>query len=448
MASPAEGANGSGRLSRLPFYYGWIVVAVAFVTLGIGVNTRTAFSLLFPPILTEFGWERGVTAAAFSIGFVASTIYAPFIGMLMDRFGPRYVLSFGVLLVSAGMVTATRIQQPWHLYLTLGVLVVGGSVFMSYIGHSLFLPHWFVRKRGLAIGIAFSGVGVGSILLFPWLQHIIDQVGWRQACWIMAILLCVTVLPLNILFQRQRPQDMGLLPDGDAMPGTTGHDNETRSNIVDADWVAIEWTLGLAVRTTRFWWVFGGFFCALFAWYAVQVHQTKYLIETGFDPDRAAYALGLVGLTGIVGQIGLGHLSDRLGREWAWTVSGLGFVVCYASLLLLPQSPTSIALYLIVGSQGLLGYGLTSVLGPIPAEIFQGKRYGTIFGTLSLGAGLGAACGPWMTGVIYDRFGSYTQAWWLALGLSVVSILCIWFAAPRRVRVVAGQIDRLRARQR
>ena len=167
MASPAAGANGSGRLSRLPFYYGWIVVAVAFVTMGIGVNTRTAFSLLFPPILAEFGWERGVTAAAFSIGFVASTIYAPFIGMLMDRFGPRYVLSFGVLLVSAGMVSATRIQQPWHLYLTLGVLVVGGSVFMSYIGHSLFLPHWFVRRRGLAIGIAFSGVGVGSILLFP-----------------------------------------------------------------------------------------------------------------------------------------------------------------------------------------------------------------------------------------------------------------------------------------
>ena len=80
MASPVAGASGSGRLSRLPFYYGWIVVAVAFVTMGIGVNTRTAFSLLFPPILAEFGWERGVTAAAFSIGFVASTIYAPFIG--------------------------------------------------------------------------------------------------------------------------------------------------------------------------------------------------------------------------------------------------------------------------------------------------------------------------------------------------------------------------------
>jgi cyanate permease len=94
-----------------------------------------------------------------------------------------------------------------------------------------------------------------------------------------------------------------------------------------------------------------------------------------------------------------------------------------------------------------LGYGLTSVMGALPAELFQGQRDGTIFGTLSLGAGLGAACGPWMTGVIYDRTGSYAPAWWMALGFSGLSMLCMWLAAPRRVRVVAGQTERLHARQ-
>jgi MFS family permease len=127
--------------------------------MGIGVNTRTAFSLLFPPLLTEFGWERGVTAGAFSVGFMAATVYAPFIGMLMDRLGPRCVLPLGVLLVSLGMALATFVSQPWHLYLTLGVLVVGGSVFVSYIGHSLFLPHWFVRRRGLAIVLSLISIG-------------------------------------------------------------------------------------------------------------------------------------------------------------------------------------------------------------------------------------------------------------------------------------------------
>ena len=432
---------GPSRYRRLPFFYGWVIVAVAFVTLALGVNARTAFSLLFPPLLDDFGWERGVTAAAFSIGFLASTIYAPFSGMLMDRFGPRVVLTLGVVLVSAGMALAAFISEPWHLYATLGVLVVGGSFFVSYFGHSLFLPNWFVRRRGLAVGIAFSGVGLGSIFIFPLLQHLLDLVGWREACWIMAGILFVVMTPLIVIFQRRHPHDVGLQPDGDDAP-TAAAGGATVDNVVDPDWVATAWTVSRALRTSRFWWLFGGYFCALYAWYAVQVHQTKYLIETGFSAGDAAFSLGLVGLTGIVGQIGLGHFSDRVGREWAWTAACAGFVVCYAALLLLPQYPTLLVFYVIAASQGLLGYGITPIVGAIPAELFEGKRYSTIFGTLSVSAGLGAATAPWVTGLIYDRFGSYAAAWWLALGLSALSILCIWMAAPRKVRAVAGRIGK------
>lgn len=167
MARPDPPSTVAARLARLPFYYGWVVVAVAFVTMAIGVNVRTAFSLLFPPILDEFGWARGVTAGAFSLGFIAATLYSPFIGMLMDRLGPRYMMPASALVVSAGLVAATAASEPWHLHLTLGVLGVGGSIVLAYIGHGAFLPHWFVQRRGLALGIAFSGVGVGSILLFP-----------------------------------------------------------------------------------------------------------------------------------------------------------------------------------------------------------------------------------------------------------------------------------------
>ena len=433
------------RFSRLPFFYGWIIVAVSFVTLALGVNARTSFSLLFPPLLDELGWGRGLTAGAFSIGFLASTIYAPFSGMLMDRFGPRVVLSLGVVLVSLGMATAPFIQAPWHLYLTLGVLVVGGAFFVSFFGHSFFLPNWFVRRRGLAIGIAFSGVGIGSVVVFPVLQFVIDRVGWREACWAMAIVLALVLIPLIVVFQWQHPHDLGLEADG----GTRMSDAEQQSasseppsNVVDTAWAATEWTLSLALRTGRFWWLFVGYTCALYAWYAVQVHQTKYLIETGFAPSQAAYALGLVGLTGIGGQIGLGHLSDRIGREWAWGAACAGFVICYGALLWLPQHPTPLAFYVIIGSQGLLGYGLTSVLGAIPAELFEGKRFGTIFGVLSISAGLGSAAGPWFTGIIFDSTGSYTLAWWLALGLAGFSAICIWIAAPRKVRAVAGRLDR------
>ena len=196
------------------------------------------------------------------------------------------------------------------------------------------------------------------------------------------------------------------------------------------------------MRTARFWWVFLGFFSGLFAWYAVQVHQTKYLIEIGFSPAVAAYALGFVGLGGVVGQIGLGHLSDRVGREWVWTLASAGFILCYVLLILMRQHPTPTLLYLMVACQGMLGYGLASVFGAIPAELFQGRHYGTVFGTLGLAAGAGSGMGPWVAGAIYDRAGSYAPAFWLAMGASVVSIVAIWLAAPRKVRAVAGRIPK------
>jgi MFS family permease len=425
---------------RLPFFYGWVVVAVAFVTTAIGVNARTAFSLFLPPILDEFGWERGVTAGAFSFGFLVSAILSPSLGRLMDRRGPRVVMEMGVALVAAGLLLAPFVGQPWHLYATLGVLVGGGSVCMSYTGQSLYLPNWFVRQRGLAISLAFSGVGVGSIVLFPWVQALIASAGWRTACVAMGVLVLVVLAPLNVLV-RHRPEDLGLQPDGDRAPSGAAAAGPP-ANVVDAAWVAVDWTLARAVCTARFWWVAAGYLFGLYAWYAVQVHQTKYLIEIGFSPAQAAWALGLVSLSGIPGQIGLGHISDRIGREWVWTVGTAGFAICYAALLLLREAPTPALLWLMVIAQGMLGYGLTSVVGAIPAEIFQGRHFGTILGTLMLAAIGGGAAGPWVTGALYDRTGSYTLAWWIAIACCVISAIAIWLAAPRQVRAVAGRVPR------
>jgi MFS family permease len=431
-------------MPRRPIFYGWVIVSVAFVTMGIGVNARTAFSLLFPPIVDEFGWERGVTAGAFSFGFLVSAVLTPTLGRIMDRAGPRTVMELGVALMGAGLLLAPLTSEPWHLYLTLGVLVGGGSVCLGYSGQSLFLPNWFVRRRGLAMGLAFAGVGIGSITLLPWLQLLIESAGWRAACVAMGLLVLVVLVPINLLL-RKRPQDVGLQPDGDAAPAP---DVAARpaSNVVDAAWAAVDWTLGRAMRTARFWWIAFGYFCGLYAWYAVQVHQTKYLIEVGFTPIVAAWALGLVSLAGIPGQIALGHLSDRIGREWVWTASSLGFVVCYLALILLQQSPTELLLYVMIGAQGVLGYGLTSIFGAIVAEIFEGKHYGSIFGTLMLAAIVGGAAGPWVTGALYDLLGSYTLAFWIGAGLSGLSTLAVWRASPRKVRVVAGRVHRLAPR--
>jgi MFS family permease len=250
----------------------------------------------------------------------------------------------------------------------------------------------------------------------------------------------VLLAPLNLLLRR-RPEDMGLEPDGDrSSPLRAG---QPAANVVDAAWASVDWTLGRAVRTARFWWIALGYTCGLFSWYAVQVHQTRYLIDVGFGAGYAAWALGFVSLAGIPGQIALGHLSDRIGREWVWTVGSLGFVLCYVCLLFLRLAPSPTLLSLMVVSQGMLGYGITSVVSAIPVEIFQGRHYGTIFGTLMLASIVGGAAGPWVTGALHDATGSYTLAFSIAIGCSVVSALAIWLAAPRKVRAVAGRVARL-----
>src|SRR4030081_691584 len=423
---------------RLRFFYGWVIIAVTFVTMAISVNARTAFSLFFPPIIDEFGWERGVTAGAFSFGFLVSAAVSPLIGRLMDRSGPRAVMELGVALMGGGLLLAPLTTQPWHLYLTIGVMVGAGSVCLGYSGQSLFLPNWFIRRRGLAMGLAFAGVGVGSITLLPWVQLMIEQTGWRTACTAMGVLSLVVLAPINLLL-RKRPGGIGLSAGGGAAPLAPP---KPMSNIVDPKWASIDWTLKRALRTARFWWISLGYFCGLYIWYAVQVHQTKYLLDIVFSPSVAVWARGAVSLLGIPGQIWLGHLSDRVGREWIWTASCLGFAICFAALIALAHAPTLALLYVMVAAQGALGYGVTSIMGAVVLEIFEGKHYGSIFGTLMLAALAGGAAGPLVTGVLHDIYGNYTIAFVIGIGVSGLSAATIWLAGPGKVGAVAGQLHR------
>src|SRR5262249_2625330 len=240
------------------------------------------------------------------------------------------------------------------------------------------------------------------------------------------------------------PAELGLRPDGDPAASDRPVGGQTTverasGRILDPAWAAVDWTLPRAMRTSRFWWLALAYFGGLFAWYPIQGHETKYLLEIGFAPGPAAYALGLVGLTGIAGGIALGHLSDRVGREWAWSLGSFGFALCFVVLLVMKAHPTPELLYLMVGAQGLLGYGMASVFGAIPAELFEGRRYGAIFGTLNLASNAGAGVGPWVTGLIHDHTGSYAPAFSLGIGLSLVSMVAVWLAAPRKVRAVAGR---------
>ena len=294
-----------------------------------------------------------------------------------------------------------------------------------------------MRQRGLALGIAFSGVGVGSFVLLPWAQHLIARTGWRGACWALAAILAFLVLPLNILVPRRKPEELGLRPDGDEAPGAA-----VRSASVQVVTISGLQSSGpsRAVRTSGS----GGSSSGTSPVSSPGMQSRSIRPSTFWSwvlADFAAWALGVVGITGAVGQIFWGHV-DRVGREWAWTASGVGYVICYAALLALPAHPTPWLVYVMVASQGLLGYGAASVFGAIPMELFQGARYSSIFAVLNLASNGGAGTGPWVAGLVHDYTGSYAPAFWIAIGCSVVSVVAMWLAAPRKVRLVAGRVPR------
>ena len=228
-----------------------------------------------------------------------------------------------------------------------------------------------------------------------------------------------------------------------ATPRRTRSAAKPVSNIVDPVWVATDWTLPRALRTARFWWICLGYFCGLYIWYAVQVHQTKFLLDIGFSPNVGVWALGVVSLLGIPGQIVLGHASDRIGREAIWAIASLGFAICFAALIALKYEPSLWLVYLMVFTQGALGYGLTSIMGAVVLEIFQGAHYGSIFGSIMLAALAGGAAGPWVTGALHDVTGTYTIAFAIGIAVSFLSAFAIWRASPGKVRAVRASWARV-----
>src|SRR5260370_16960476 len=290
------------------------------------------------------------------------------------------------------------------------------------------------------MGLAFAGVGIGSMTLLPWVQHMIEQTGWRTPCTAMGILVVAMLAPINLLLRKRR-EDIGILPDGDAAPSALIA--KPVSNVVDPVWAGTDWTVRRAIATGRFWGLSLGYFGGLYIWYAVQVHQTKYLLDIGFSPSVAGWALGAVSLLGIPGQIWLGHLSDRFGREWIWAASCTGFAICFAALIALKSVPTLPLVYAMAPPQVAPRYLLTSIMGAVVLEIFQGKHYGSIFGTVMFVALLGGAAGASVTGLLHDLSGSYTSAFAIGIAVSGLSAIAIWMASPGKIRAVAGQLHRL-----
>jgi MFS family permease len=407
--------------------YAWFIMLQACVTSGVVFGIWFSFAVFFHAMVQEFHWSRGGAAAAFSVGSMVQALLAPVCGMLIDRCGPRRVVVSGLLSMAVGLAACRMVQELWHLTVLFGVLVGLGVGLAGQVTHAALLSVWFIKRRGTIIGFAFAGMGLGVQAISPLAQHLILRTGWRQTFVVLALGTAVYAV-LVFLTLRNRPQDVGLQPYG-TVPRQTGAAAPRAASPLRTP--VQPWTVQQALRTREFWALSVAQFLIPTAIFPIAVHQVAYLADLGFSAQLAAAILGTMGLMSSFGRLIFGVLSDRLGRFGGVTLSVVCSQLGILVLVLITSSVVTWPLYLYACFFGL-GYGARGpILSAIAADLFPGPSFGTIFGLISIGYGLGGALGPWFGGYAYDLLGSYRPAFMLALGALFGVIACFWMATRR-----------------
>jgi MFS family permease len=400
-------------------FYGWVVVAICFLVLCINFGVRLSFGIFFEAFTRDpdLGWSRADTAGVFSLSVLTQAFTSGLIGWMLDRFGAQAVYGVGLLVLGGGLIWTSQITSLLEFYLAFGVMAGLGTAILGLSVHGTTVSRWFERggARGLAIGMAYAGTGIGIFVLAPIIERVIALSDWRRAYLLLAAIALGGVLPITLLLLRGAPALLGLRPAGATAPRTDNTPLPVRRN----------WTFAAALRSPIFWLLMGAGFLSLFTLRMITVHQVAHFVDRGIPRLTAAAAFGGAGLITALAYIGFGSLSDRIGRERAFYLGAAAQLIALGMLLALPSNASLIYIY---GYALLWGIGEGSrsgLLTAITSDTFAGTDLGSIVGTLGAFFGLGAAAGSWAGGLIFDAHGSYTAALISASAATVLACLCV-----------------------
>jgi predicted MFS family arabinose efflux permease len=396
------------------FHPAWIVAAVAFLALVGAAGFRAAPSVLMLPLEQEFGWSRAELSVAVSVNLLLFGLTAPFAAALMGRFGLRRVTTVALLLVAAGSAVSVFATRPWMLVLSWGVLIGLGTGSMALVFAATVADRWFIRRRGLIVGVLTAGSATGQLAFLPLIALLVQNAGWRQASLLVAAGALV-VVPLVLLFLRNHPVDLGLTPYG--APADYVYERPPRTN-------AARLAVGTLVRASRvrtFWALVAGFaICGATTNGLIGTHFIPSAMDHGLPETTAANLLAVVGIFDIVGTIASGWLTDRYNPRILlagyYTFRGVGLLVLPFLLSSTVQPP--IIIFVVI-------YGLDWVATVPPTvalcrELF-GKDGPIVFGWVFASHQIGAAIAAFVAGTVRDATGAYTAAWFGAAGLCLVA---------------------------
>jgi sugar phosphate permease len=411
-------------------HYAWIVAGVTFIALLGSAGFRATPGVLIVPLQNEFGWSRAIISLAVSINLILFGLTGPFAAALMDRFGLRKVTVGALITVSAGAFLTTQMHQPWQLYLLWGVVVGLGTGSVASVLAATVANRWFVKRRGLVIGVLTAAGATGQLIFLPGLGYLAQTAGWRYAA-IAVAAAALAVTPLVAIFLRNRPSDVGLRAYGgtedDKAPTTTG---SPISNAFRG--------LRIGVKSRDFWLLGGSFFiCGASTNGLIGTHLIPASMDHGMAEVTAASLLATIGIFDVIGTLASGYLTDRFDSRWLlffyYGLRGL-------SLLLLPYvlGTPSFALILFIVFYGLDWVATVPPTVQLSRKVFGMQNFAIIYGWIFASHQIGAATIAFAAGAVRTYFGDYQFAFMFSGLLCLVAagmVLRIARERPGRVKV-------------
>lgn len=421
---------GGGRFTLLRkesggrIFYGWYVLAASFFTLFLATGSRNGFGVFIIPMTDDLGWSRSAISSAIAIGWFVNGVSQPFIGRIYDRYGGRMVISVSLLVLGSCTILLSQVNSIWLLILIYGFImsIAGGGASLVTI-HAV-LAKWFYRKRGMALSIGTAGASAGSMVLAPFATYLILLAGWRMTWAVLGILILALGVPLALLLIRNDPADVGETPDGDRDPTATAKEGESRASASAERHGPLEvenWRD--SYKSPPIWQLSGAYFVCGMTTAIISAHYIPFAIDRGASPGTAALAFGLMTGLNVLGVIGVGIVSDRLGRKnllaGIYALRGLAYVM----LILAPGTLGIWGFAVIAGFSWIATAPLTSSL---TADIYGLRTMGTLNGMSTFAHQMGGALSILMGGLLYDVFGAYDVPFAIAgvmlIGASLVSL--------------------------
>ncbi len=420
---------------RRPFY-GWYMVAIAFLSLFVCSGaTGFSFSVFLPVMSAELGWSRSTLVLAASIAWGTASLAGPLLGRQIDRHGARLILSAAMVLSAVAVAACGLVHEAWQFYLTFGLLGGLSRAVQQNVAPSAMVANWFQRRRSLAFSFAALGSPASS-LVYPGIVALaIGALGWRNTWALLGLSVLVMGLPPVALLVRRRPEDLGLLPDGDAPDDATTIRPALKASEED-------WELREAVRSRSFWGVALGMAFVLLTPATVTVFLFPYFYDQGMGEVVAAGAISALSLVQVLSRMFFwGPAIGKLGS--VQRVLQLWGVLIFLATLLLQFAHDELMAYVCSSVLGLAMGGNLVLQMQVWPEYFGRKAVGAITGMAQLCMGASAAGGPLLVTLLLEQSGGYAvpltmMAASAAVGLTLLTVAGKPKRPPRRAPTLAG----------